>query len=181
MNNQIFFNLYNLAHQSVFLDWLIVFSASLFGLIMVFLAIIFLFFHTDGKFDYRQPFLQLKNKTKEIAQVFFSGIFAYILANVIKHFIISPRPFILFENIKPLFLHGAMDSFPSGHATFFSALAVSLFLKHRRIGIYYIFVALIVSLARVIVGIHFPIDILTGFILGIIIALFFNLIFNFKK
>jgi undecaprenyl-diphosphatase len=178
MNQEIFFKLHSLAHQSVFLDWLIVFSADLFGIIMVILAGIFLFFHTDGVFDYRKPFLQFWSKVREISLVFFSALSAYVLANIIKYFISTPRPFILFENVKPLFLHGGMDSFPSGHATFFSALAVSLFLRHRRIGIYFIIVALIVSLARVASGIHFPIDILAGWILGTAIALIFNQIFK---
>lgn len=180
MNNELFFSLYNLAHQSVFLDWLIVFCANLFGYIMVLVAIIFLFFHTDEQFDYRHPFLQIKNKAKEIALVFFSALSAYIFSSILKHFIFSPRPFLVFENIKPLFLHGGVDSFPSGHATFFGALAFSLFLRHKRIGILYIFIAVIISLARVISGIHFPLDILAGWILGVIIALIFDKIFKTK-
>lgn len=178
MNHTLFFTLHNLAHQSIFSDWLIIFSADLFGMIMIVLAGLFLFFHTDGIFDYKKPFLQLINKIKEISLVFLSGIVAWIIATILKYFISSPRPFIYFENVKPLFLHGALDSFPSGHATFFSALALSLFLRHRRMGIYYIFVALIISFARVASGIHFPVDILVGWILGSTIALIFNRIFK---
>jgi len=178
MNHTLFFTLHNLAHQSIFSDWLIIFSADLFGMIMIVLAGLFLFFHTDGIFDYKKPFLQFINKIKEISLVFLSGIVAWIIATILKYFISSPRPFIYFENVKPLFLHGALDSFPSGHATFFSALALSLFLRHRRMGIYYIFVALIISFARVASGIHFPVDILVGWILGSTIALIFNRIFK---
>jgi len=175
MNHIIFFNLYSLAHQSVFLDWLIIFSANTFGYIMVFLAIVFLIFHTDGVFDYHAPFLQFKNKLKEISFVFITSISAWIIATIIKSFIFSPRPFMVFENVKPLFVHGGMESFPSGHAMFFSALALSLFFVHKRIGYLFFIVALIVGLARVASGVHFPIDILFGYILGIIIALIFNL------
>lgn len=181
MNHQIFFSLHSLAHQSVFLDWLIVFSANLFGIIMIFFAGIFLFFHTDGIFDYKKPFLQIKNKIKEISLIFLSGVSAWFIATIIKYFVFTPRPFIFFENVKPLFLHGGYDSFPSGHATFFSALAISLFLRHKRIGILYIIIALIISLARVASGVHFPIDILIGWILGTIIALIFNCIFIKKR
>jgi undecaprenyl-diphosphatase len=181
MNNEIFFKLYSLAHQSIFLDWLIIFSAKLFGIIMIVLAVLFLFFQADEIFDYRQSFLQLKNKIKEISLIFFPAVFAWLIASVIKYFVSSPRPFIFFENVKPLFLHGAMDSFPSGHATFFSALAVSLFLKPHRIGFLYILVALIISLARVASGIHFPIDILAGWLLGTTIALIFGYFFKDKR
>jgi undecaprenyl-diphosphatase len=177
MNIYLFNLIYGLAHQSIFLDWLFVFGSNSFGYIMIFLAFVFLFLHTDGVFDYRTPFLQLKNKIKEIIFVFFSAVSAWIIQAVVKSFIISPRPFIFFENVKPLFLHGGMDSFPSGHSMFFAALAMSLYFVHKRIGFMYFIVALIVGLSRVASGVHFPIDILFGYIFGIIIALIFRFIF----
>lgn len=178
MNNTIFLNLYGLAHQSINLDWLIIFCANNFGYIMVFLAFVFLIFHTDGVFDYRAPFLQFKNKIREITFVFSSALSAWIFATIIKSFISTPRPFLFFQNVKPLFFHGGMESFPSGHAMFFGALAMSLYFIHKRMGFMYFIVALIVGLARIIAGVHFPIDILIGYILGIIIALIFKLIFK---
>ncbi len=177
INNIIFLKIFSLAHQSPFLDWLIVFSAETFGYIMIVVAFIYLLFHTDGVFDYKNPFLQLKNKFREIFFVFFTSLFAWGLEAVMKHLISSPRPFLYYQNLTPLFVHGGMDSFPSGHAMFFSALAVSLYFVHRRIGILYIFVALIVGLARIAAGIHFPVDILAGYLVGSIIALIMNLIF----
>jgi hypothetical protein len=99
MNNKIFFDLYSLAHQSVTLDWLIVFCANNFGYAMVFLAFVFLFLHTDGVFDYKAPFLQFKNKIKEIALVFSSAIAAYIFEYILKTLMPAPRPFIYFHNI----------------------------------------------------------------------------------
>lgn len=181
MNDIIFLKIFSLAHQSLFLDWLIVFSAETFGYIMIVVAFIYLFFHIDGVFDYHTPFLQLKNKFKEISFVFFTSIFAWGLSGILKHFIISPRPFLYFENLKPLFLHGGFESFPSGHAMFFSALAMSLYFIHKRIGTIYIVVALIIGLSRVAAGIHFPIDILFGYIFGIILAFIFKLIFRKNK
>ena len=178
MNEIIFFNLYGLAHQSNFLDWLIVFCANNFGYIMIFLAFVFLVFHTDGVFDYRTPFLQFKNKFKEVFFVFSSAITAYIVEYVLKLMMPAPRPFVLFENVTPLFLHGGMDSFPSGHAMFFGALAMSLFFVHKRMGILYFIVALIVGLARIAAGVHFPIDIFMGFVFGIATAFILKLIFE---
>lgn len=180
INNYIFFSLYSLAHQSVFLDWLLIFAANGFGYMMVTLLFIYLIFHTDGVFNYRTPFLQFKNKFKEVAFVFSSAIVAYISEYILKSLMPSPRPFLFFENVKPLFLHGGMDSFPSGHAMFFGALAVSLYFVHKRMGYFYIVVALIIGLARVASGVHFPIDILVGYILGAIIAIIFKLIFKKK-
>lgn len=181
MNNIIFFDLFSLAHRSNFLDWLIIFCANNFGYIMVFIALVYLVFYIDGVFDYRMPFLQFKNKFKGLALVFSPAVIAYIVEYILKSLIPSPRPFLFFENVKPLFLHGGMDSFPSGHAMFFGALAMSLYFVNKRMGILYFIVALIVGLARVASGVHFPIDILVGYILGIIITLIFRLVFNKKK
>ncbi|MDD3663504.1 MAG: phosphatase PAP2 family protein [Candidatus Pacebacteria bacterium] len=178
MNDLLFFIFYSLANQSVFLDWLIIFSADQFGVFMGLMAIFFLFFYTDGFFDCKKPFLQFKNKVKEIFFVLFPGFFAWVVVSILKYFISSPRPFLYFKDVSPLFLHGGFDSFPSGHAAFFSALAVSFLFKHKRMGVIYIFVALIISLARIASGIHFPIDILVGWGVGITISLIFN---NFFK
>jgi len=100
MNDTIFFSLYSLAHQSTFLDWLIIFCANSFGYIMVFVAFLYLIFHEDGVFNYRVPFLQFKNKSKEVLLVFSASMSAWILATVAKSFIFAPRPFMLFENVR---------------------------------------------------------------------------------
>lgn len=104
INNLIFFSLYSLAHQSTFIDWLLVFCGNNFGYIMVFLALIYLVFYTDGVFDYRALFLQFKNKYVEVVFALSTSISAWIIATILKQFIFSPRPFLLFESVKPLFL-----------------------------------------------------------------------------
>ena len=180
--NLYMFNLiFSLAHRSNFLDWLIVFCANDFGYIMIFLAVIYLVFYADGAFDYHMPLLQAKKKAKDIILVFSSAVIAYIGEYFLKSLMPSPRPFLYFENIKPLFLHGGMDSFPSGHAMFFGALAMSLYFVNKKMGYLYFVVALIVGLARVASGIHFPVDIFFGYIFGIIIAVIFEFIVNKNK
>lgn len=57
-------------------------------------------------------------------------------------------------------------AFPSGHSTAFMALATSIFLSHKRVGYLFIVFAVLIGLARIVAGVHFPLDILGGFILG---------------
>ena len=47
MNNQLFFSLYSLAHQSTFFDTVVVFTAEKLGYIVIVLAAVFLLFHHD--------------------------------------------------------------------------------------------------------------------------------------
>ena len=110
-------------------------------------------------------------KWKEITLVFFSGVLAWILAYILKIIIYTPRPFEVFSNIVPLFSESGY-AFPSGHATFFMALAFALFFNHKKAGYVFILFALLIGIARIIAGVHFPVDILGGFILGFFIAFF---------
>lgn len=182
MNHAIFLNLYSLAHQSAFLDFIIIFFANNFGNILIITAFVFLVFYTDNILDLKNFSWRynLEPRLKKIIFVFSSAVFAWVLTTILKSIIASPRPFIVFESIKPLFLHGGMDSSPSGHATFFSALAISLYLINKKMGTFFIFGAILIGLARIIAGVHFPIDILFGYIIGIGTALIFSLIFKLK-
>ncbi len=181
MNHTLFFNLHNLAHQSDTGDWLLVFLSEIFGFIFFFLVVILFAFYKDGKFSLKTPFKNFKLKFKEMFVVFFPSVFSWLFATVIKKIITSPRPFVLFDQVEPLFVHGGYDSFPSGHSIFFATLATSLFFVNKKLGILFTFIALIVGVSRIISGVHFPIDILAGYVSGVIIGLFFNYLFKKLK
>lgn len=168
MNNTIFFFFYNLAHQSAFFDKLIIFLAVYFPFVVVFLAGIFLIMHHEV-FRSKEPFKVFLQKKKEILSVFFSSFLAYLVAVILKLLIHTPRPFVLFGNIQALFNETGY-AFPSGHATFFTALAVSIFFTHKKAGYVFMIFALLIGCARITAGVHFPVDILGGFIFGALIA-----------
>ena len=174
LNTQIFFFFYNFAHKSLFLDKVIYFFADTFPYIVILLAILFLLLHHDvlKTKNLSKPVALLKafaQKWKEITIVFFSGILAWILAEILKLFIHTERPFLKLPNIVSLF-NKTGYAFPSGHATFFMALAFALFFVHKKIGYVFMIFAIIISVARIAAGVHFPIDILGGFALGILTA-----------
>jgi undecaprenyl-diphosphatase len=164
MNDSIFYFFYNLAHQSNFLDQTIIFFAVYFPYIVIILAGLFLLFHHEV-FKAENPYQIFMQKKKEILLVFFSGILAWILASILKILIHTDRPFIVFSNVHSLF--PANDfAFPSGHATFYMALAVALFFTHKKSSYVFAIFALLIGIARIVSGVHFPIDILGGFLLG---------------
>ena len=162
MNETIFFFFYNLSHQSAFFDKLVIFFADTFPYIVVLLAVIYLFFY---KKDWRDFFV-----------IFISSGLAWVLAYILKILIHTPRPFDIFSNVFSLFPETGY-AFPSGHATFFMALAFALFFNHKKVGYVFILFALLIGLARIIAGVHFPIDILGGFILGFTIAFFLKKVY----
>ena len=77
------------------------------------------------------------------------------------------RPFVSLEGVnllidQPFFA----KSFPSDHTTLAFAVAVSILMVNRRLGIPALMVAVVVGLSRIFVGVHFPLDVLVGAILG---------------
>ncbi len=168
MNNQIFFFFYNLANQSAFFDKLVIFVADIFPYLVVILAGIFLLFHHEV-FRAENPFKALVQKWKEIFLAFFSGVLAWALAYILKYLVHTGRPFDIFPQVHSLFSETGY-AFPSGHATFFMALAFAIFFSHKKAGYYFILFALLIGVARIIAGVHFPVDILGGYILGFLIA-----------
>jgi undecaprenyl-diphosphatase len=147
-------------------DWLdetFIFLATDFGIVLIVIILIFLVTHRHRGYG-----------IKNILVIFTTAILAWAVAEVVKHFYISPRPFVTLppEKVNLLFKHGSLDSFPSGHATFFSALAVALYAYHKSIGSWYLVGALLIGISRIVVGIHWPTDILAGYIIGGVIGYF---------
>lgn len=77
-----------------------------------------------------------------------------------------PRPFVL--GLSPAFVpHGARGSLPSAHATaMFALMFASASVPLRGLAAVLLVGALGMSWARIYLGLHFPIDILAGALLG---------------
>ncbi len=178
MNNQIFYFFYNIAHQSTGVDRLVVFIADTFPYFLVLMVGVFLLFHHEV-LPSKNPFKEFAKKWKEIVLVFFSGVLAWLTADVLKILIHTSRPFTALQNVQSLFPETGY-AFPSQHATFFAAIVLSVYFVHKRVGAMFIVFALLIGIARIISGVHFPIDILGGFILGSLIAVILNK-FAFSK
>jgi undecaprenyl-diphosphatase len=107
-----------------------------------------------------------------VAAAGFSALLALGAAQVISHLWERPRPYVAHPHDAHLFITPSVDpSFPSDHATAAFAIAVAIFLRHRRAGTVALVMAAIVSVARVVVGTHYPGDVLGGAALGTAFAL----------
>jgi undecaprenyl-diphosphatase len=99
-----------------------------------------------------------------------AAAFATVIALVIGHFVSSAvdraRPFVDHPKVHLLIAHGKDAGFPSDHATGAFAIAVALLLRNRLGGTVAILLAVLIALARVVVGAHYPTDVLGGAVLG---------------
>jgi undecaprenyl-diphosphatase len=101
----------------------------------------------------------------------FSALLALGVAQVISHLWERPRPYVGHADAH-LFIPASHDpSFPSDHATAAFAIAVALLLRNRRVGIPALVVAVVLSVARVAVGTHYPGDVAAGAVIGTAAAL----------
>ncbi|MFI9176434.1 phosphatase PAP2 family protein [Streptomyces lincolnensis] len=95
-----------------------------------------------------------------------------VLVNVpIRGFVERPRPFRTHEGLEVLVAGKTDYSFVSDHATITMALAVALFVAHRKFGLVGLGLALAEGFCRVYMGVHYPTDVVGGFALGTAVAL----------
>ena len=111
-------------------------------------------------------------QSKKVAlRATFAGIVSWlVVANLLGRIINRPRPFQI-EGVKELLFHRPTYSFPSDHAAFLFAIAFSFYFSgYKRLSYFSLAAALLISLARLGVGFHFPLDILGGIIIGLLVA-----------
>lgn len=176
IDNNLSILLNSLTSHSVFLNYMIVFLADYLAYIVVVLVLIFILPKELKNLKKENYLIKVKDAFKKVVIVFAPASVAWFFATIIKDLFKRPRPFIeLSDSITPLFTHGGMDSFPSGHSTFFIALGICVLSLNKKFGWFLIICAVLIGITRIISGIHFPIDVLSGFIIGIIFSYLFNL------
>lgn len=85
---------------------------------------------------------------------------------VISHVWSRPRPFAAHPGAHVWIHHTADSSFPSDHASATFAIAFAILALSRRAGVAYLAAALVIALGRVVVGVHYPTDVLAGAAVG---------------
>jgi undecaprenyl-diphosphatase len=116
-----------------------------------------------------------------IVKALMAGILArFGIVELIRYFFPRPRPF-LEENVNLLVDKINQPAFPSGHAAFFFALSFIVFLYNKKAGLLFFIASILICLGRVIVGVHWPSDILVGAMVGLFSGWLVYKIFNFLK
>lgn len=154
------------AEKYYFFNFLYVFCATYLPVFIVLAGVLFIF--------------REKNKKKRFYILIFllllillsRGIFTEVLQFIVS----KDRPFVSL-GLTPLFeVFG--NSFPSGHAAFLFALAFGIWRFRRNSGIWFLVLAFINSITRVIAGVHWPSDILGGIIIAFISFLILDYVFE---
>lgn len=156
LDTGLFYALNSLVGQSRLLDGLIVFCAEYLAYLVIVALVALVFFSIYS--------------WREIVVAGAAGLIArFGVTELIRSFYHHPRPFVVLPNVHQLFAESSW-SFPSGHATFFFALATVLYCYNKRWGSGFFIAAMLIALARVVAGVHYPADIVGGAFIGTIVG-----------
>ena len=110
-----------------------------------------------------------------ITALLFANLFVYIL----KVLIAEPRPFMVLPNVNLLITKIGINSFPSGHtASSFAAatvigLKIRIDIKGKNYRLIYplLAFAVLIGFSMIYIGVHYPLDVIIGGLIGIFSAL----------
>lgn len=168
MNQSVFDWINQFADHVPLLDWFMMTSAEYAAWIMIALLVIVWFMGNPAK-----------------QRIVFYACVASILSLCLAKWGISPmvnhpRPFVE-GHVNQLIPHVPDPSFPSKHASFVFALAAASFFIGRRFGWLMLLLAVLTGVSRVYAGVHYPGDILGGFLLGSLVSVALIVTRNYTK
>ena len=162
MNQDLFLWFNNLVGQSVVFDTIAFFSAR---------DLIFILVAGYLGFVFRES---AKGRPRLVVATILCSLLAFQLIILIHAVYPTPRPQATDLPVKVLIEYVNNYSFPSRHTVFAFLLATVVFsclcrrgFRARLVGIAYLTGATIIGLSRIVVGVHFPADVLAGAVIGI--------------
>lgn len=144
---------YFLAYFSIFLSYVFVYAIPI---ILVFWVI-----------------FKEQRKMFSFSLLFLSVFTTWLTAEIIKNVTRISRPIV--EN---LMIVEKGFSFPSEHSALSMVIAIVVLSLNKKAGYFLIFISFLIGISRIVLGVHFPIDVFAGWILGLIVGVLFVKLFK---
>lgn len=96
----------------------------------------------------------------------------FLTEELLKNLFARPRPFTVISDARVLISKPLTYSFPSGHAAVSFACAVVLIRGCKRLWWFFLVLAISIALSRVYVGVHYPLDVICGSVVGLFCGIF---------
>jgi len=177
--NVLLFTLINTgAGHYVFVDWMFI----LFTSYIMYAVFIIVGFYVGIYSPLRIPRGVLRTQSLfRAGEILLNVVSTWVVVKIIKVIVALPRPFEVLESIKVLAPIKGGTSFPSGHAGLTMALATAVYFYYPRLGKLLFVFAFIVALSRIFVGVHYPLDVAVGLMLGYLVPKCIHTLLKFVK
>lgn len=117
-------------------------------------------------------FTQSRKNKMMIIQAMVAFVTAEIIGKLAGNLHLNYQPFAVLPNVNKLVDHAVDNSFPSDHTILFFSICFSFWFVRKKTGWLWLVLAFCVAISRIWVGVHYPFDVITGALIGIISALF---------
>jgi undecaprenyl-diphosphatase len=128
-------------------------------------------------------FFRHERHWRVLIAAFLSAATGAVAASVFAFLLPMPRPFlVLSDQIVPLIpVMNPLGSLPSGHTATMVAFGFGLLFAGRKSGLVYACFGVLIGLARVAAGVHFPSDVLVGIVFGVVSGALVHQIFRLME
>lgn len=159
IHEKIFFVFYDLLGPDSYLSGVTIFFAEWFPYLLVTIVLIYeLFIRNEGEV------------LRSLLRIYIPPLIVLTVTEVFKRYFPYPRPFATFDIPPSIIVHDPFGSFPSSHAAFFAALGITMYFCNEKLGKWFLGGAVLIGIARIGVGVHWPIDIFTGLLFGAVLG-----------
>ncbi|MCY9691472.1 undecaprenyl-diphosphatase [Paenibacillus alginolyticus] len=121
-------------------------------------------------------FTRAQNNRQMVAEALLSACAALGGGGIISHFFYRDRPFV-HHSVIQLIQHPANASFPSDHATGAFVIATAFWMFRKKDGIVWLILAACIALSRIWSGVHYPLDVIVGAMIGMTSAILVHRLF----
>jgi undecaprenyl-diphosphatase len=116
------------------------------------------------------PLLWLGRKKEVAVSLLVALLMVVVIAVSMKYAVDRPRPYEVLQAVNPIY-RPLDPSFPSAHAMTVFAGAIAVGKRWKKTLIPLLFLAAAVGFSRVYIGVHYPYDVASGALVGILIGL----------
>lgn len=155
IHEKIFLVIYHLLGPTSYVSGVTIFFAQWFPYLLVAVALIYELFVRDDR-----------EVLRSVMRIYIPPAIVLLTTEIFKRYFPSPRPFAALDVPPSIIVHDPFGSFPSSHTAFFAALGVTMYFCNPKLGKWFLWGALIIGVARIGAGVHWPLDILGGFLFG---------------
>ena len=169
LDYSVFHTLNSLAGRSSVLDWFIRVGADdhIIPVVLTLLVLLVILLARDST--------ERESAFRCLICTLIAVVVSMVILFALNSMFFRPRPFTT-HPVNLLLYHNTDSAFPSNAATLAFALSFAVLFYNRKVACIMLALSLYVGLARIAAGVHYPLDVAGGILLGLSIACFARLL-----